>query len=153
ALAGLAAQAGATAGVPAPLVSNTARAAMLLVSGHAGAGVIPEAVAVLVEAVMTSMMRFKLSKGGAGLVGLGAVASAGAVLMGRRAVDQPAKRAPVGNEPVIDRPAPLQRPTGPEEKLGPAKTDLDRLQGVWSVVSIQRGGKPDKLEESMFMVD
>jgi len=36
-----------------------------------------------------------------------------------------------------------------------AKTDLDRLQGVWSVVSIeQQGGKPSKLNKAaFFMVD
>lgn len=34
-----------------------------------------------------------------------------------------------------------------------AKTDLDRLQGIWSVVSIERGGKPSRLEKAVFMVD
>src|SRR5262249_2987172 len=33
------------------------------------------------------------------------------------------------------------------------KTDLDRLQGIWSVVSIEQGGKPAKLEKAVFMVD
>jgi uncharacterized protein (TIGR03067 family) len=33
------------------------------------------------------------------------------------------------------------------------KTDLDRLQGVWSVVSIERGGKPCELDKAVFMVD
>ena len=33
------------------------------------------------------------------------------------------------------------------------KTDLDRLQGIWSVVSIEEGGKPAKLEKAVFMVD
>jgi uncharacterized protein (TIGR03067 family) len=34
-----------------------------------------------------------------------------------------------------------------------AKTDLDRLQGIWSVVSIESGGKPSKLDKAVFMVD
>jgi RNA polymerase sigma factor (sigma-70 family) len=35
----------------------------------------------------------------------------------------------------------------------PAMTDLDRLQGVWSVVSTEQNGKPAKLEKTVFMVD
>src|SRR5262249_34989900 len=127
-LAVLAAQAGASSGIPASLVSNTARAAVLLVSGRAGAGAITEAVAGLMEAVMKSMMRSGRSKVVAGLMALGAVAFGGAVLTDRPAVDQPAKRAQVGNGPVIERPAPLQRHNGAEDKSGPAKTDLDQLQ-------------------------
>jgi uncharacterized protein (TIGR03067 family) len=33
------------------------------------------------------------------------------------------------------------------------KTDLDRLQGIWSVVSAEMGGKPTKFEKAVFMVD
>jgi uncharacterized protein (TIGR03067 family) len=33
------------------------------------------------------------------------------------------------------------------------KTDLERLQGVWSVVSIEQGGKRAPLEKVVFMVD
>jgi uncharacterized protein (TIGR03067 family) len=128
---------------------------MLLVSGRAGAGVIPEAVAVLMEAVMKSMMRSKLSKVVAGLMALSAVAFGGALLTDRTAVDQPAKREQVGNKPVIDRPAPLERHNGSEEKPGPTKTDLDRLQGVGqsSRCNIGEGIEPAKLEEIIFMVD
>jgi uncharacterized protein (TIGR03067 family) len=45
---------------------------------------------------------------------------------------------------------------GPAETKAVApRTDLDRLQGVWSVVSIeQRGGKPSRLDKAVvFMVD
>ncbi len=41
----------------------------------------------------------------------------------------------------------------PAKKPDAGKTDLDRLQGVWSVVSIERGGKPCKLDKIVFMVD
>jgi RNA polymerase sigma factor (sigma-70 family) len=41
----------------------------------------------------------------------------------------------------------------PAKKTDAGKTDLDRLQGVWSVVSIEQGGKPSKLEKAVFMVD
>jgi RNA polymerase sigma factor (sigma-70 family) len=34
-----------------------------------------------------------------------------------------------------------------------AKTDLESIQGIWSVVSIEQGGKPAKLEKAVFMVD
>jgi uncharacterized protein (TIGR03067 family) len=33
------------------------------------------------------------------------------------------------------------------------KTDLDRLQGIWSVVSPEQGGKPARLKKAVFMVD
>jgi uncharacterized protein (TIGR03067 family) len=33
------------------------------------------------------------------------------------------------------------------------RTDLDRLQGVWSVVSMESGGERSKLEKAVFMVD
>jgi RNA polymerase sigma factor (sigma-70 family) len=51
-------------------------------------------------------------------------------------------------------PAPAQA-KGDGPKHDTAKTDLDRLQGVWSAVSIeQRGGKPSKLDKAFFfMVD
>jgi RNA polymerase sigma factor (sigma-70 family) len=41
----------------------------------------------------------------------------------------------------------------PGKKADASKTDLDRLQGVWSVVSIEQGGKPSKLDKLVFMVD
>ena len=41
----------------------------------------------------------------------------------------------------------------PAKKADAGKTDLDRLQGVWSVVSIEQGGKPAKLDKAVFMVD
>ncbi len=42
-----------------------------------------------------------------------------------------------------------QKPTTPETP----KTDLDRMQGVWEVVSWEEGGKASKFEETVFMVD
>jgi RNA polymerase sigma factor (sigma-70 family) len=47
----------------------------------------------------------------------------------------------------------LKRVTEAETKHAAARTDLDRLQGVWSVVSIVQGGKPAPLEKAVFMVD
>jgi uncharacterized protein (TIGR03067 family) len=41
----------------------------------------------------------------------------------------------------------------PAKKADAGKTDLDRLQGIWSVVSIEQGGKPYKLDKTVFMVD
>jgi RNA polymerase sigma factor (sigma-70 family) len=41
----------------------------------------------------------------------------------------------------------------PAKKADVGKTDLDRLQGIWSVVSIEQGGKPSKLDKTVFMVD
>ena len=41
----------------------------------------------------------------------------------------------------------------PAKKADAGKTDLDRLQGVWSAVSMEQGGEPCKLEKAVFMVD
>jgi RNA polymerase sigma factor (sigma-70 family) len=46
---------------------------------------------------------------------------------------------------------PEKKPAG--KKTAFATADLDRLQGVWWVVSIENDGKPAKLEKIVFMVD
>ncbi len=103
------------------------------------------------EEVMKSMMRSKLCKVAAGLIVLGAVVFGSELLTDRTVAGQPAKREQKDNKPAIDRPAPLNG--GGVARPAPAKTDLDQLQGAWSVVSVEQDGKPAKLEETVFMVD
>jgi uncharacterized protein (TIGR03067 family) len=55
--------------------------------------------------------------------------------------------------PFVDSGTVGSSPVPAETKAVTPKTDLDRLQGVWSVVSIERGGKPAKPEKAVFMVD
>jgi RNA polymerase sigma factor (sigma-70 family) len=47
----------------------------------------------------------------------------------------------------------VKRVIAAEAKQDAPRTDLDRLQGIWSVVSVEEGGKPAKLEKAVFMVD
>jgi RNA polymerase sigma factor (sigma-70 family) len=73
----------------------------------------------------------------------------------------PVAKRPGDPEPAVrpDEPgvvflhAYFKRDAGTGAKHDTAKTDLDRLQGVWSVVSIEQGGRPAKLEKAVFMVD
>jgi RNA polymerase sigma factor (sigma-70 family) len=41
----------------------------------------------------------------------------------------------------------------PAKKADASKTDLGRLQGVWSIVSMECGGKPSERQRAVFMVD
>src|SRR5262249_27403104 len=55
--------------------------------------------------------------------------------------------------PFVDSGTVGSSPVPAETKAVTPKTDLDRLQGVWSVVSIEQGGKRSKLVKAVFMVD
>jgi RNA polymerase sigma factor (sigma-70 family) len=140
----------ASAGVPTSLLSSTVKAATLVAAGQATvAGVVPASVAALTEGVIKSMMLTKLSKAVAGLAVLCAVGFGGGLFTHCTAASQPQD----GDQPAIGQSAPLKRDAGTVAKPDTARTDLDRLQGVWSVVSIEQGGKPAKLEQAVFMVD
>jgi RNA polymerase sigma factor (sigma-70 family) len=147
ALAAVVSQNVASAGVPTSLMSSTVKAATMIAAGQATfAGVVPAKVAALTEGVMKSMMLTKLSKAVAGLVVLGVVVFGGGLLTHRTAAGQQAKSEQDGDKPAIGQSTP---------PLKTPKTDLDRLQGVWSVVSEQQGGgQPSKLDNVVFfMVD
>jgi RNA polymerase sigma factor (sigma-70 family) len=140
----------ASAGVPTSLMSSTVKAATMIAAGQARvAGVVPAKVAALMHGVIKSMMLTKLSNGVTGLVVVGAVVFGGGLFTHCTAGGQQQG----GAKPASGQSAPLKRDTGSVPKHDTAKTDLDRLQGVWSVVSIEQGGKPAKLEKAVFMVD
>jgi RNA polymerase sigma factor (sigma-70 family) len=148
----------ASAGVPASLMNSTVRAAAMLAAGQATvAGVVPAKVASVTEGVMKSMMLAKLSKAVAGLVVLSAVVLGGGLLTHRTAAGQQTKSGQDSSTPGIGHPAPpkpdARTVTGVGAKPGTAKTDLDRLQGIWSAVSIeQRGSKPSKPGKAFFFL-
>jgi RNA polymerase sigma-70 factor (ECF subfamily) len=145
---------GASAGMPTSLMSSTVKAATIIAAGQAVvAGVVPAKVAVLMEGAMKSMMLTKLSKAVAGLVVLGVVAFGGGAFTYGTAAGQQTKGEQEGDKPASGPSTPLKRDAGSVAKHDTARTDLDRLQGVWSVVSIEQGGKPAKLEKAVFMVD
>ncbi len=143
-----------SAGAPAALTRSTVRAATTLAAGQAAvAGVVPARVAVLTEGVVRSMLLTRLSKAAAGLAVLGAVAFGGGLLTHGTAAGRQAGREQAGDRPAVGQPAPPGRDAGTVAGRDPARTDLDRLQGVWSVVAVERGGKPAEPEKAVFMVD
>ena len=149
----------ASAGVPVALVNSTVQTAARVAAGQAMvAGLVPAKVVALMEGVLTGMMLTKLSKAAAGLVVLGVVAFGGGLLT-HGAAGQQTKRERDGDQPAVSQPAPLKRDAeavaADGAKRDTPKTDLDRLQGVWSAVSIEQGGgKPSRLDKAIFfMVD
>jgi RNA polymerase sigma factor (sigma-70 family) len=155
-LAAVLAQNVASAGVPTSLMSSTVKSASMIAAGQATvAGVVSATVAALTEGVMKSMMLTKLSKAAAGLVVLGVLAFGGGLLMHHTAAGQQMKSEQGDTEKqslfmvgFVDSGTVNQPRTKP-------RTDLERLQGVWSVVSIAlRGRKPSRLDRPVvFMVD
>jgi RNA polymerase sigma factor (sigma-70 family) len=150
-LAAVVSQNGASAGVPISLSCSTVKAAALIAAGRAAvAGVVPAKVAALMEGALKGMMLTKLNHAMAGLVVLGAVVFGGSLFMHCTAAGQQ-QYSPFGQT------APPKRDAGTVAEAavmqGVPKTDLDRLQGIWSVVSIEDGGKPAELEKAVFMVD
>jgi uncharacterized protein (TIGR03067 family) len=103
------------------------------------AGAFPaEVPAALMEGVLKAMLMTK-NKIVMNVLMLGVMVSGGGLLTQHTAEGQQ-------TEKEQDRNKPANRQV--------AKTDLDRLQGVWAVVSIERrGGKPSKLDKAVFMVD
>jgi RNA polymerase sigma factor (sigma-70 family) len=153
-VAALASRQAASAGVPTSLISSTVKAAPIIAAGQATvAGVVSAKVAALMEGVMKGMMLTKLNNAVAGLVVLGALVFGGSLFTHCTAAGQQQH----ADKPTIGQSAPLKRYTGTVADAGPKKdapkTDLDRLQGIWSVVSIEQGGQPAKLEKAVFMVD
>ena len=153
-LAAVVSQNAASADVPASLVRSTVKAATMMAAGKAAvAGVVPAKVAILMEGVMKSMLLTRLSDAATGLLVLGVVIFGGGLYTHCTAAGQQQD----SDKPAIGQLAPPQRDAGTVAEAGGKpdvpKTDLDRLQGVWAVVSIEQGGKPAELEKAVFMVD
>ena len=151
-LAAFVSQQAASADVPTSLISFTVKAAPMIAARQATvADVISAKVAALMEGVMKGMMLTKLSNAVAGLVALCALVCGGSLFTHCTAAGQQQH----ADKPTIGQSAPLKRYAGTVAggKQGAPKTDLDRIQGIWSVVSIEQGGKPAKLDKAVFMVD
>jgi uncharacterized protein (TIGR03067 family) len=88
---------------------------------------------------------------------LGVGVFGGGLLMHHTAAGQQRKTEQDGDKPATSQSDPPKRDAGTvtevKAKHGAAKTDLDRLQGVWSVVSMECGGKPSQVDKAVFMVD
>src|SRR6185437_4974310 len=147
ALAGLLSQQ-ASAIVPAQVVSCTIEAARLFAAGHAASGLISAPVAALTEGVLKTMVLTKLKTATAVVVMTALALSAAGGFYKAAAGD-----APQAETQSAERPSSPRQPVAAEGKVQPAKTDLERLQGVWSVVSNESGGKVQKLEKAAFLVD
>jgi uncharacterized protein (TIGR03067 family) len=93
--------------------------------------------AALMEGVLKAMLMTKI-KTVLTVIMVGVVVFGGGLLTQHTAEGQQTKKEQ-------DRNKPANRQV--------AKADLERLQGVWAVVSIEHGGKPSKLDKAVFMVD
>jgi RNA polymerase sigma factor (sigma-70 family) len=160
-----------SAGVPTSLVNPTVKAATLIAAGQAvTTGSISMKVAALTEGVVKAMLLTKLKTAVTVLLMLGIVAFGGIILThgGRGGPEaraaQPNNRTWLVSFVDSGTVAPATEKARDTKKQPEAtkkavakrdtnKSDLDRLQGVWSVVSIESGGKPYKLEKAVFMVD
>jgi RNA polymerase sigma factor (sigma-70 family) len=165
-LAAAACQNAASAGVSASLMSSTVKAATVIAAGQkAVAGAVPAKVAALMDGVMKAMLITRLRTVTAVLLVLAAVGIGGGLLCRSTTMAAPTadQRLPtVAEKQQAGQPRAGSLVFGVNADPGPAptkrkadapRTDLDRLQGVWSVVSIESGGKPRELEKAVFMVD
>jgi RNA polymerase sigma factor (sigma-70 family) len=154
---------------PAAMVSSTIQVALLSAAGRMASGVISAQAAALTEGVLQSMMLTKLKT----LTAILVVTAASLTILGGGLATTSTSAAPQArDEKHANPPAESSKKETPqagdpvhlvgfvdsgtvpqEDKPETAKTDLDRLQGVWSIVAIEKDGKPSKLEKGVFMVD
>jgi RNA polymerase sigma-70 factor (ECF subfamily) len=130
-LAVVLAQGAASACVPTTLVASTVQAAGLFAAGQAaGACGISTSVAALTEGVVQAMFLTKLKTATALVLGLGAVAAVTSAIAYR------VFAGPPGNTEAAAR-----TPTAVQAREQP-KTDLERLQGAWVLVTGDMDGAP-----------
>jgi RNA polymerase sigma factor (sigma-70 family) len=158
ALAAVLSQQAAVACVPSLVLSRAIKAAITFAAGKAAAtGVISVKAAILTEGVLKAMLLSKLKTVMSVVVILSVLVFGGGLLMHHTAAGQQTRAEPDAAKPAS---APSDQPK-PAAGIGPkvranhaaARTDLDRLQGVWSVVSLECGGQPTGFDDAVFMVD
>ncbi|HEY7424040.1 MAG TPA: sigma-70 family RNA polymerase sigma factor [Gemmataceae bacterium] len=147
-LAVLLSQQARSAFVPARIITGTIEAVRLFAAGQVASGLISAPVATLTEGVLKSMFLTKLKTATAVVV----VTVASLTVLGGGLATTSMMAAPRTKEEKGDQVVPGRAKA--EEKPDTAKTDLDLLQGVWSVISIETDSKAvKKLEKAVFMVD
>jgi RNA polymerase sigma factor (sigma-70 family) len=123
-----------SAGVPASVVSCALEAASRFAAGQAAAGPVPVKVAALTEGVIEAMLMTKLKTVTAPLLVLIALTGVAGLLCRTPAAERPEARAATR----------LADNAKPPAAVRVAKTDLDRLQGVWKVVDAEFNGGTDR---------
>lgn len=131
----------ASAGVPTSVASSTIKVAILSAAGQAAAasGAISAPVTDLTEGVLRAMSLTKLKAVSAVVLLVVAIlgGAAGVLCRTQAAAEQP--MAPAASaQPADKEKQPAVEPA--------AKTDLDRLQGVWKLEYVEVNGKPQKME-------
>jgi RNA polymerase sigma factor (sigma-70 family) len=130
ALAAALAREAASAGVPAAVAASTVRAAAAVAAGRAAAGVVSAQAAALAEGVVRTMWVTKLKVATAVVLAVGLTTTAGTGLALRTAAGEPGGEVP--------GPKRVETPGGtPPGEKDRAMTDIERLQGAWTVVSCQ----------------
>lgn len=137
ALAMLLSQAAASTGVPGTVVSNTIKVASLTAAGQAtAAGVVSAQVAALSEGVLKAMLVSKLKVVTAVLLVFAALCGATGLVC----------RSQAGEQPKAEKPAEkIKKADAVKDKK--AKSDKERLQGKWQIVSRVDDGKEVEFKE------
>jgi uncharacterized protein (TIGR03067 family) len=150
----------ASASVPTALMDSTVKFAITIAAGQTiGTGAVPAKVAILMEGALKTMLLSKLKTVTSFVLMLVAMTFGGGIIMHRAASGQETKSERDAGKSLTPPSGAPNRDAGTVIDSGAkhdaAKTDLDRLQGVWSVVSIeQRGGERAKFDQAFFfMVD
>ncbi|HEV3117951.1 MAG TPA: sigma-70 family RNA polymerase sigma factor, partial [Gemmataceae bacterium] len=123
-----------SAASPASVVSKTIKVASLLAAGQA-AGAISVKVAALTEGVLKAMLVSNLKTATAALLVVVALVCGAATGM--------ICRTQAGEPQKAEKPAEQKAEAEAGKK---AKTDVERLQGKWQIVSMGESGKEEKLE-------
>jgi RNA polymerase sigma factor (sigma-70 family) len=118
-------QGAAPAAVPAPLLVSTVKAAALLAAGQVAAGALSAPVAALMEGVVQAMFLTKLKLAAVVLLSVGMLGGGAGVVAYQALSAEPSDAA------RAERPQPISQPAQP-------KTDAEKLQGTWLLVSAER---------------
>lgn len=122
-----------TAAVPARLAHATTQAALQFAAGHAAAGAVSAHVAILTEGVVRAMWLANVKAACAG------VAAATLVTIGAGTWADSLKAAGHELTFTVAAAAPLANVAAPV--VEDTRTDREKLQGVWNVVSIDQGDR------------
>jgi RNA polymerase sigma factor (sigma-70 family) len=140
----------AAAAAPTAIVSMTIEAATLVAAGKTAAGsMISAKVAALTEGVLQAMFLTKLKQAMGVVLLLTLISLGGVVGTHDTAIGQPAATAEAREVPPPARKTPRE----PAKEAAAPRTDKERLQGIWTVVSMEMNGKRVATGKMVFMID
>ena len=129
-----------SASVPTSLVVSTVKTASLMAAGQAATGVIPAQIAALMEGALKAMLLNKVLKATVLLLVLVTLGTGTGLLLSHAGGTQTAEReATPADRTAFQARADVPGAEAGKQGTNEAKSDLDRVQGTWRVVSSQVG--------------